>query len=161
MWMKHQVLPPRVQDTNGSALYCVMTVTKSLQRIPGSGEQKVVKTFTAGDANFVEYLRKCKNNMEMPHVQNRVETIFGPESLLYTLTFGTMAVPATIIADLFFPTAIATQDMAAQSRGSAFSQRIKYVQLICIRVVTISKLATETPDDVGYFVLCARHNLYL
>jgi hypothetical protein len=57
----------------------------------------------------------------MPGIQYHFQAVFDPESLLAALALWTMAVATTIIANLFFPAAIATQDMAAQSRGTAFS----------------------------------------
>jgi uncharacterized membrane protein YjjP (DUF1212 family) len=48
-----------------------------------------------------------------------IKTVFNPESLFCALAFGTVTIPAAVVADMFTPAMVTTILMAAQGCGAA------------------------------------------
>jgi hypothetical protein len=95
---------------------------------------------------------------------NRVcifKLVFDPESLFCTLAFGTVAVPATVIADMFLTTMVTTILMTAQGCGAAHGQGSQNAELVPVRMVFADKTLTELPDNIRYFMLRAAHKASL
>jgi hypothetical protein len=71
------------------------------------------------ETDVVQNFRQGKNQMVMFNRVCILKPVFDPESLLCALTFGTVTIPATIIADMFTTTMVTTILMTAQGCGAA------------------------------------------
>ncbi len=78
----------------------------------------IIEPFAVAETYFVQNFRKSENQMEMFNTVCIFKPVLDPESLLCPLTFGTVAIAAAVIADMFFPTMITTILMTAQGRGA-------------------------------------------
>jgi hypothetical protein len=71
------------------------------------------------ETDVVQNFRQGKNQMVMFNRVCILKTVLNPESLLCPLAFGTMPVPAAVIADMFTTTMVTTILMTAQGCGAA------------------------------------------
>ena len=100
MRMQAEVLPPGMKNTNGTALNCVMAVTKRSQCVPNGNKQMIVKPFTIQHANAMESLGNSEDNMIMIDRISMIHSLLDPERLVRTLALGTVAIATTIVTDL-------------------------------------------------------------
>jgi hypothetical protein len=66
------------------------------------------------EADVVENFRNSENQMVMFTRVCILKTLFDPESLFCPLTFGTVTIPAAVIAYMFTTTMVTTILMTAQ-----------------------------------------------
>jgi hypothetical protein len=71
------------------------------------------------EADVVQNFRQGKNQMVMFNRVCILKPVFNPESLFCPLAFGTVTVPAAVIADMFLATMVTTILMTAQGCGAA------------------------------------------
>jgi hypothetical protein len=66
------------------------------------------------EADVIENFRQGEYQMVMLNRICILKTVLNPESLFCALTFGTVTIPATVIADMFTTTMVTTILMTAQ-----------------------------------------------
>jgi len=109
-----------MKNTNGTALNCVMAVTKRAQCVPHGSKQMIVKPFTIQHANAMKSLRNSEDNMIMIDRISMIHSLLDPERLVRTLALGTVAIATAIVTDLIATAMITLVLMAAKGWGPAF-----------------------------------------
>jgi hypothetical protein len=71
------------------------------------------------EADVIQSFRDSENQMIMFYRVCILKTVFDPESLFCALAFGTVTIPAAVIADMFTTTMVTTILMTAQGCGAA------------------------------------------
>jgi len=83
-------------------------------RFPCAGQQKVVKNYRVLKKQAIEFIRNCKNHMEVWHGQQILFTAFHPCFPIRILALGTMTVTAGVVTDADMPALITFVNMSAQ-----------------------------------------------
>ena len=103
-----------MEDTNGTTFYPEVAVTKRTQCVPHGSKQMIVKPSAIQKANGMECLRNCENNMVMIDRISIIHSLFNPECLFGTLTFGTVAIATAVVTDLISAAMVALVLMTPQ-----------------------------------------------
>jgi hypothetical protein len=146
VWVQTEVLPPGVQNGDHTCLCTqeLMVVAKATDDLPGGGKKGAVKMFWGVERQFVEFLWQGEDHVKIRHVQEFGLTRLHPLLAFMSLAFGTMAVAATVVAQVEFTAAgmVALVYVPAQCRGPAPAQCVEgaqlptvvgqFVQLVCV-----------------------------
>jgi hypothetical protein len=116
----------------------------------GITKADVIQNFRKGEYQMVMFNRVCI-----------LKPVFDPESLFCALAFGTVTIPAAVIADMFTTTLVTTILMTAQGCGAAHGQSSKNAELVPVRMVFTDKILTEPTDNIRHFMLRAAHKASL
>ena len=76
-----QVLPPRMQHTNGPGFNPIVAVAKSLQHASGAFKQCAVKPFAVQQTYLVQRFGNGKHYMEVFHIHGIVHPVICPDCL--------------------------------------------------------------------------------
>jgi hypothetical protein len=114
MRMQAEVLAPGMENTNGTTLYPVMTITERTQRVPYRSEQIIVKPFAIQHTNAMECLRNCEYNMKMIDPIGMIHSLLNPECLIESLALWAVAITTAVVTDLIFTTMVAVVLMPTQ-----------------------------------------------
>jgi hypothetical protein len=79
----------------------------------------IIEPFAVDQTDFIQSFRDSEHYMVMLNGICIIDTVFNPESLFCALAFGTVTIPAAVIADMFASTMITTIFMTAQSCSPA------------------------------------------
>jgi hypothetical protein len=71
------------------------------------------------EADVIQSFRDSEHYVVMLNGVCIIDTVFDPESLFCPLAFGTVTIPAAVIADMFTTTMVTTILMTAQGCGAA------------------------------------------
>src|SRR5450759_938922 len=140
MRMQAQVLAPGVQHANGTALYPIMAVAKSLQHAPCTLKHSTVKALAVEQAYRVQRFRNGKHHVKVFHIQGIVHPVFCPKRLFVRLAFRAMPVATTVVTDAFPSATITSIFVATQCRCPAFLQSIECSHSKAIGLALLNKL---------------------
>lgn len=89
--------------------------------------------------------------MEVRNRKQILLAVLNPGFPLCVLAFGTMTIPAAVVADADMAALVAFIDMTAEYGSSAYLYRIQYPEGVCIGIECTVKAAAESFNDLSQF----------
>ena len=155
VWMKQQVLPPRVQDAKETNLCAKMfRVSSDLEkRLRHRAKQEVIEFDLILQDQRVQFMRQSEHDMKISRRQQFLLSGSDPTLTRLRLTFWTVAITARVIRDGLVATASrAGIDMTAKSRCAATYNGLHHLQLLKTdsALMTVDEVAALRAKDVGH-----------
>ena len=116
--MVEQIGSPRMEDGSHPSEKPFIG-SKSIDGSPRGLEHTVVEDTLMSHRNRMQTRRYSKYSMEVLRRDNLFPAAVDPLLALLVLTLGAMAVPATVVTDMYIPALWAHLDMASQGTGPA------------------------------------------
>ena len=109
-------------------------------------------------ADAIQLIGHGEHDMKMLYIQGIAHAVFGPKHLPGYLTFGAMAIAATIITVTFVgaTVVIALVFMSAKCWRAALLQCIQRSNLVRVGLALRHKVSSKQPDNIGYFIAGSR-----
>ena len=151
MWVQRQVLPPSVQHANSTAFNTIMCICKAMECPPNCRKQQIVIHALVEQANRIQYMWYCENNMIMLYRKCFVSQFFNPYGLLGRQTFRAVTVATTVVAIANLVTAITTLFVPAKCQSTALQNVEQYFYFLCRWTVFFDICRSKPSDNIGYF----------
>ncbi len=153
MWVKQQVLPPRVENTEKADLSSqVFRVFGDFDhRCRAAPEQEIVQDRLVALAEWNQFVRKREHDMEIRHTENVLLTSGEPPPARLRLALGAVAVTAGIIGDGLMAAPGTRIDMTAQCRCPATGNGPQDSQMLVAQpsLIPIYETVIVRANDIG------------
>jgi hypothetical protein len=128
--MKHERLPPRVQNAERAELDAELAAPNVEQSLAGTAEQGVVENARSPQGEDVQLLRNGENDVKVRNRKNFLAAILQPLRASVGLATGAVPVAARMPDDMLEPAAIALLPLTAEGLGTASGERAESFALL-------------------------------
>jgi len=143
-----------MQHGHSTGFNAKMRVAERAECLPNGSKKQVVIHPLVVQANGVQVVRNCKDQVVMFHGQGCTHQVVNPEGLFCCLTFGTVAVAETVVTVTKGSAVLTGFFMAAQGCSPANSYLSQHFQLQRGKPGFGNQLSAKQTNHIGQFKGC-------
>ena len=148
--MVHEVLSPRVEDSDEAGLDPETLFCKFRERLGGDLEKNVINDFPVSQGKRIELVRQREDDVEVLDGEELFPPCLDPLLFLQELAFGAVSVPARVVRYLDMAALLALVDMSPQICRSADLDGVHGAQVSEGELMDVSVRGAVFAEDVGH-----------